>query len=92
MYTEIVPDARKKTLQNVIRGKVDLKSVIYSDGWRGYDGLVDVGYDKYYRVNYGQDEFADGSRHINEIELFCSFAKRRLAQFNGMPKNKFFAI
>ncbi|MDZ7682113.1 MAG: IS1595 family transposase [Fodinibius sp.] len=90
VYTEIVPDARKKTLQRVIRGKIDPGSVIHSDGWRGYDGLVDVGYDKHYRVNHGQDEFADGSRHINGIESFWSFAKRRLAQFNGVPKTKFY--
>ena len=42
VHTEIVPDARKATLQAVIRGKVGLDSVIHSDGWRGYHGLVDV--------------------------------------------------
>lgn len=90
VYTEIVPDARKKTLQRVIRGKVDPESIIHSDGWRGYDGLVDVGYDKHYRVNHGQDEFARGTRHINGIESFWSFAKRRLVQFNGIPKTHFY--
>ncbi|MGK7370143.1 MAG: IS1595 family transposase [Candidatus Halalkalibacterium sp. M3_1C_030] len=90
MYTEIVPDARKKTLQRVIRGKVDPESVIHSDGWRGYDGLVDVGYDKHYRVQHGQDEFANSSSHINGIESFWSFAKRRLTQFNGVPKHTFY--
>ena len=43
VYTEIIPDARKATLQAVIRGKVTSESVIHSDGWRGYDGLVDLG-------------------------------------------------
>ena len=43
VYTEIVPDCKKTTLQKVILGKVALESVIYSDGWRGYNGLVDVG-------------------------------------------------
>ena len=27
-----------------ILGKVSIESVIYSDGWRGYNDLVDVGY------------------------------------------------
>lgn len=31
-YTEIVSDCKKATLQAVIKGKVDLGSVIYSDG------------------------------------------------------------
>ena len=32
VYTEIVPDARKKTLWDIIRGKVALESLIHSDG------------------------------------------------------------
>ena len=30
VYTEIVPDVRKATLQGIIRGKVDLESVSYN--------------------------------------------------------------
>ncbi|MBN1548227.1 MAG: transposase, partial [Syntrophaceae bacterium] len=33
VYTEIVPDCAKQTLQGIIRGKVDLESVIHSDSW-----------------------------------------------------------
>jgi transposase-like protein len=43
VYTEVVPDCSKATLQGTIRGRVELESVIHSDGWRGYDGLVDLG-------------------------------------------------
>jgi len=74
VYTEIVPDCRKATLQAIIRGRVALESVIHSDGWRGYDGLVDVGYAKHLRVEHGNNEFGFGSRHINGIESFWSFA------------------
>jgi hypothetical protein len=35
VYTEIVANCSKATLQAVIRGKVALQSIIYSDGWRG---------------------------------------------------------
>ena len=89
VYTEIVPDASKKTLQGIIRGKVSVQSVIHCDGWRGYNGLVDVGYDKHYRVHHGNDEFARGSAHINGIESFWSYAKRRLARFNGFRHTHF---
>ena len=44
VYTEIVPDCSKPTLQGIIRGRVDPRTVINSDGWRGYHGLVDLGY------------------------------------------------
>ena len=88
VYTEIVPDAKKATLQAIIKRRVDVKSVIYSDGWRGYDGLVDVGYDKHFRVNHSKNEFAiEGEVHINGIESFWSFTKRRLKKFNGVKQN-----
>lgn len=48
VYTEIVPDCTAKSLQAIILGKVAPESVIYSDGWRGYNGLVDVGYAKHF--------------------------------------------
>jgi len=59
-----------------------------TDGWRVYDGLVDVRYDKHYRVNHGKNEFAlKGDIHINVIESFWSFTKLRLTKFNGVKKN-----
>lgn len=68
---------RQKTLPAIIRGKVDPDTVVHSDQWRGYNGLVDMGYKKHYRVHYGADEFARGKSHINGIESFWLFAKRR---------------
>ena len=90
VYTEIVPDCSKPTLQGIIRGHVEISTVIHSDGWRGYDGLVDIGFDKHFRVNHGNNEFASGERHINGIESFWSYAKRRLAKFNGVAKHTFY--
>ena len=90
VYTEIVPDATKRTLQTIIRGKADIASIIHTDRWRGYDGLVDVGFDKHLRVNHGNNEFARGSVHVNGIESFWSYAKRRMVQFNGVPRHTFY--
>ena len=87
VYTEIIPNCKKPVLQAIIKGKIDKSAIIYSDGWRGYDGLVDVGYDKHYRVNHGDNEFSKGNGiHINGIENFWSFTKRRLNKFNGVKK------
>lgn len=88
VYTEIIPNCKKSVLQAIIKGKVDSSAVIYSDGWRGYDGLVDVGYNRHFRVNHGNNEFSKGNGiHINGIENFWSFTKRRLARFNGVKKH-----
>jgi transposase len=89
VYTEIVPNVTKATLQGIIKGKVDINSVIHSDGWRGYHGLVDVGYDKHFRVHHGKNEFVRGNSHINGIESFWSYAKIRLVKFHGMDKRTF---
>jgi transposase-like protein len=89
VYTEIVPDCKKATLQAIIRGRVTPEAVIHSDGWRGYDGLVDVGYSKHFRVNHGSNEFVRGTAHVNGIEGFWSFAKRRLQKFNGICSETF---
>ncbi len=90
VYTEIVPDCTKKTLQAVIRGRVSLDAVVHSDKWRAYDGLVDVGYSKHFRVNHSADEFVSGDSHINGIESFWSYAKRRLQKFNGVSAHTFY--
>ncbi len=90
VFVEIVPDAKAKSLVPLIRGKVSLEdSVLHTDGWKAYDGLVDFGYEKHYRVHHGKNEFARGKKHINGIESFWSYAKRRLRKFNGISKTKF---
>ena len=87
VYTEIVPDASRKTLQDIIRGH---ETVIHSDGWRGYNGLVDLGYKKHFRVHHGKNEFARGRAHINGIESFWGYAKTRLSKYRGINKNAFY--
>lgn len=90
VYTEIVPDCAKATLQAIIRGKVAPDSIIHSDKWRGYEGLVDLGYKKHYRVHHGMNEFARGKKHINGIESFWSYAKNRLIKFHGISRQTFY--
>ncbi len=90
VFTEIVPNCRRATLQAVIRGRIDPSSVVHSDGWRGYDGLVDLGYKKHFRVHHENDEFVNKKSHINGIESFWGYAKSRLNHFRGMSKATFY--
>ena len=88
VYTEIIADCSIRTLRKIMTGKIDLKSTIYSDSWTGYNGLVDVGFDKHFRINHKKDEFSNRRGvHVNGIESFWSFTKRRLTKFNGVKKN-----
>jgi transposase-like protein len=90
VFTEIVEDVQKKTLQAIIRGRVGIETIIHSDSWRGYNGLVDIGYPKHFRVNHSANEFANADSNINGIESFWSYAKRRLQKFNGVKKETFY--
>jgi len=76
VYTKIVPDCAKRTLKAIIRGKVGLERAIHSDFWRCYNGLVDLGYKKHYRVHHGNNEFSNSKRHIYGIDRGTSLMFR----------------
>jgi len=84
----IVKKCSREELLPIIQGKILEGSPIHTDGWRAYDGLILNGYD-HYRVYHSHDEFARGKCHVNGIESFWSFAKRRLSKFNGIASHKF---
>ena len=89
VYVQIVPDCSAKSLIPIIRGKVEKESIMNTDWWKAYDGLIDMWYKKHYRVHHWKDEFARWTQHINWIESFRSYTKRRLSKFNWVPKEKF---
>ena len=70
VYTEIIPDTHRKTLQDIIRGRVDMETIIHSDGWRGYNGLVDLGYKKHFRVHHGKNKFVIGKPILTVLRAF----------------------
>lgn len=90
VYTEIVPNCSRETLYAIIKGKVDKKSTILTDGFRAYDSVVDLGYKKHFRIHHNENIFALGPNHINGIEGFWGFAKVRLVKFRGMRKSTFY--
>jgi len=89
VYTEIVENVKAGTLQRIIKGKVTFNSTVYTDGFRSYDSIVHLGYQKHYRI-YHQDNYVQGDIHINGIEGFWGYAKVRLVKFRGLSKNTFY--
>jgi transposase len=90
VYTQIVKNCSVSEIMPIIKGKADEGAIIYTDGFRTYDGLADYGYKRYYRVKHGENEFANGHNHINGIENFWGICKVRLAKFRGIHKHKFY--
>jgi len=89
VYVQIVNNCSKAELMPIIEGKILEGSTIHTDGRKAYAGLVLNGYD-HYRVFHSKDEFVRGKSHVNGIESFWSFTKRRLAQFNGLRDKMFY--
>lgn len=89
VFSEIIKSAEKETLMPIIRKVVQSGSDIYSDGWRSYNALAVYGYN-HKKVKHSENEFArpDGT-HINGVESYWSWTKRRLNKFNGISKRHF---
>ena len=90
VYTQIVKNCSANELIPILSEFSELdESVIYSDCWKAYDGLVDYVAKAHYRVKHSKNEFANGKNHINGIENFWGYAKHRLAKFKGIKKENF---
>ena len=88
VFVTVIPNCSQEELRPIIQGKILEGSMIHTDGWKAYDGLILNGYN-HYRVFHHENEFARGKSHVNGIESFWSYAKRRFAKFNGLSDEKF---
>lgn len=88
VFVSVIKNCSKEEIMPIIQGHVLEGSVVHTDGWKAYDGLILNGY-THHRVHHSHNEFARGKNHINGIESFWSFAKRRLAKFNGIHSPQF---
>ncbi len=84
---EVVRDVKAETLLRETIKKVKRGSLIYTDKFRGYDGLVMYGF-KHERIDHSK-RFANGNVYINGIEGFWGFAKERLLRFHGLSPRLF---
>ena len=86
VYIKFVRDVEKKTLQDIIRGRIDLASDVYSDTWKSYSGLEQQGY-RHEMIDHGNEEYVrDEGIHINGIEGFWGYLKERLLKHHGVAK------
>jgi transposase-like protein len=71
----------------LIRGHVQQGSTIYSDTWKSYTGIATKGY-VHRLVHHGKGEYGRGSNHINGLEGFWGYLKRRLAAKGGIRRER----
>lgn len=89
VYTRIVNDVSRDTLRKIIRTKVVPKSIVYSDSFRSYDGLILDGF-KHYRINHDRFFVNSKRHHINGIENFWGYAKTKLKRYYGIDRKHFY--
>ena len=89
VYTQIINNASRSSIMPVITRLIQKsKSNIYTDKWRNYDSLVYSGY-KHHRINHSK-QFVRSHNHINGIESFWSYVKRKMRKHNGISRHKFY--
>jgi transposase len=84
---EVVEDVSAESILRSAIKKVKRGSIIYTDRFRSYDGLVMYGF-RHERIDHGK-RFANGKVYINGIEGFWSYAKERLLKFHGVRREEF---
>jgi transposase len=88
VWAEVVDDVEADTLQDLISQKVSIGSVVCSDTWKAYTGIVARGY-IHRLVNHGERQYSDGKgNHINGLEGFWGYLKRKLASKGGIRRER----
>jgi len=85
VFAELVSDTEAKDLIPIITKKVRLGSRVCSDTYRSYTGLAAAGY-VHRTVEHKSKEYVRGKNHINGLEGFWGFLKRKLASKGGVRR------
>ena len=87
VWAEVVPNVEAKTLLPLLRQRVTAGSVVCSDTFTSYTGIAAGGY--VHRLVDHSQSFSDrkGS-HVNGLEGFWGYLKRRLAAKGGVRRER----
>ena len=61
---------------SIIQGKILEGATVYTDGWRGYNGLILNGYD-HYSIFHSEHKFARGENHVNGIGVVLVLCQKK---------------
>ena len=74
IHTEIIPDAKKSTLQPIVEENVEKGATVYTDEWVSYNGLTEAGYN-HAKILHSHEIYVMGEIHTNTIEGFWGNTK-----------------
>lgn len=88
VWAEVVAGIEARDIQPLIERRVSRGSTICSDTWRAYTGLATKGY-VHRLVKHRDGEYSDlKGNHINGLEGFWGYLKRKLQAKGGIRKAK----
>lgn len=85
VFARLVDDTEAEDLIPIITKKVKVGSRICSDTYRSYTGLAAAGY-VHRTVEHKEKEYVKGKNHINGLEGFWGYLKRKLAAKGGVRR------
>jgi transposase-like protein/ribosomal protein L37E len=86
VFAKLVEDIEAKDLMPIIKRKVRKGTRVCSDTWRAYTGLATKGY-VHRTVEHKEREYVRGKNHINGLEGFWGYLKRKLAAKGGIRRD-----
>ena len=88
VWAEVVSDVEARTLIPLISRRVKQGSTICSDTWKSYTGIAAKGY-VHRLVEHSKNEYVNKEgTHINGLEGFWGYLKRKLASKGGIRKER----
>lgn len=88
IWARLIDKTEAKDLQPLIEKQVKKGSTVCSDTWRGYTGIATKGY-VHRTVEHREQEYSNKKgNHINGLEGFWGYLKRKLAAKGGIRKEK----
>ena len=87
VWAQVVPNVSRSTLQPLIRRRVRTGTTVWSDTFTSYTGIATKGY-VHRLVRHSPGSYGRGERHINGLEGFWGYLKRRLAAKGGIRRKR----
>ena len=87
VWADLIDSVEAKQLQPRILQQVKKGSTVFSDTWRGYTGIAAKGY-VHRLVKHSRDNYVTDGNHINGLEGFWGYLKRKLAAKGGIRQSR----
>ncbi|HNW20946.1 MAG: ISXO2-like transposase domain protein [Bacteroidetes bacterium ADurb.Bin035] len=83
VYIEPLMNVTEKYIESIIENQVKSGTIVMSDEFKSYKGLVYKGYIHRF-VEHNKEEYVNGDVHINGIENFWGWAKEHMMKYHGV--------